>query len=236
MSNIALIHGPLPETNYQYKNVVVKGNFPLASQLVHPDTKYTIKHNFDLEGQTIELPPNCILAIDGGVIYNGTLVGDDSVLIDVNRLGNVLDNVIQTGTWKKQNIVNSINIGDITFGNAPEVVAIDNNGDVTLNFTFPKIPKVTQNSLSATIDPFTLNIWEETPTDIILGNYTEGFVNKYMIRFSTGDVSQEIEFPIFKNSNEEIINIKWNNVLTLEPNATYYISIIDEYGIITKFE
>lgn len=57
-----------------------------------------------------------------------------------------------------------------------------------------------------------------------------------MIRFSTGDVSQEIEFPIFKNSNEEIINIKWNNILTLEPNATYYISIIDEYGIITKFE
>jgi len=110
--------------------------------LVHPDTKYTIKHNFDLEGQTIELPPNCILAIDGGVIYNGTLVGDDSVLIDVNRLGNVLDNVIQTGTWKKQNIINSINVGDIIFGSNPEVTAIDNNGDVTLNFIFPKTPKI----------------------------------------------------------------------------------------------
>ena len=222
MSNTALIHGPLPETNYQYKNVVVKGNFPLASQLVHPDTKYTIKHNFDLEGQTIELPPNCILAIDGGVIYNSSeLVGLYILDFDAETLGK---------------FASAPHVGDVVFGSNPEVTAIDNNGDVTLNFIFPKTPKIIQNSLSATIDPFTLNIWEETPTDIILGNYTEGFVNKYMIRFSTGDVSQEIEFPIFKNSNEEIINIKWNNVLTLEPNATYYISIIDEYGIITKFE
>ena len=138
MSNTALIHGPLPETNYQYKNVVVKGNFPLASQLVHPDTKYTIKHNFDLEGQTIELPPNCILAIDGGMLYNGTLVGDDSILIDVNRLGNVLDNVIQTGTWKKQDVLNSLSIGTVISGDEPQVTITAEDGDAILNFVLPK--------------------------------------------------------------------------------------------------
>ena len=146
MSNTALIHGPLPETNYQYKNVVVKGNFSLASQLVHPDTKYTIKHNFDLEGQTIELPPNCILAIDGGMLYNGTLVGDDSILIDVNRLGNVLDNVIQTGTWKKQDVLNSLSIGTVISGDEPQVTITGKDGDAILNFVLPKGDKGEQGS------------------------------------------------------------------------------------------
>jgi hypothetical protein len=106
--------------------------------LIHPDTKYTIKHNFDLEGQTIELPPNCILAIDGGMIYNGTLVGDDSILIDVNRLGNVLDNVIQTGTWKKQDVLNSLSIGTVISGDEPQVTITGEDGDAILNFVLPK--------------------------------------------------------------------------------------------------
>ena len=45
------------------------------------NTKYIIKWNFDLQGQTITIPENCLLEFDGGSISNGTLVGDDTYVI-----------------------------------------------------------------------------------------------------------------------------------------------------------
>ncbi len=236
--NTVTISGPMSNTTSQFKTIVVKGNSSLSSQLIHPDTKYIIKHNFNLEGQTLSLPSNCILAIDGGSISNGTLVGKNSIIINVNRVDNILNNIIQSGTWKSVDFLKSINIGTITSGDEPDVIITGTSQEPILNFIFPKgnrIPKINQTYSSATIEPNTLNIWENVPSTITLGNQLEGYANEYMIRFSTDDVSPSITFPTFKNSDEEIINIKWGETLSLEPNATYEISIIDEYGAITKF-
>ena len=232
--NTAIIGGPTSGTNCQYKTMMIKVNVPLSSQLIYPDTKYIIKHNFDLENETIELPVNCIIAIDGGLLSNGTLIGNNSIIIDVNKVGNILDNITKLGVWKE----NSISIGTITSGDDPDVTVTGDENNPVLNFVFPrgnKVPKIIQTYSSATIEPNTLNIWNLVPSTIILGNPVEGYVNEYMIRFSTDDISPSIIFPTFKNSDEEIINIKWSETLSLEPNATYEISIIDEYGAITKF-
>jgi len=37
--------------------------------------KYIIKWDFDLGGQTIKVPKNCILEFDGGSLKNGTIIG-----------------------------------------------------------------------------------------------------------------------------------------------------------------
>lgn len=96
----AFIRGPIFDDNYQYKTVIVKGYQDLQSQLIYPNTKYVIKHNFDLNNESIEIPSNCIIAVDGGSLSNGTLIGNSSILLDVNGLGNTLDNIEKSGSWR----------------------------------------------------------------------------------------------------------------------------------------
>lgn len=298
--NKAIIKQKFPTIDevYRYKTLILSISQPLDVQLNESNIKYIIKYNFDLNGNTIEIPSNCIIAIDGGSISNGTLVGNNSILLNVNKVDNILFNVSKEGTWLDVDQLNSISIGTVTSGNIPEVTITKDGTNSILNFVLPKgkgilnisktntsglvdtytityddgststftvtngrdgeestqelktineetligvgniytyTPKVIQTYSSATIEPNTLNIWNSVPSTITLGNPIEGYVNEYMIRFSTDDISPSITFPTFKNSDEEIINIKWSETLSLEPNATYEISIIDEYGAITKF-
>lgn len=87
------------EVPVQYKTVIPKGTQSLAYQLSQSNAKYIIRYVFDLQGQTVHIPPNCILAIDGGQIINGTLVGDNTLLLNVNSVESILENVTQKGTW-----------------------------------------------------------------------------------------------------------------------------------------
>lgn len=48
------------------------------------DTIYEIRYAFNLGGASIEVPSNCILFFNGGQLYNGALVGDDTRIIRVN--------------------------------------------------------------------------------------------------------------------------------------------------------
>ena len=301
--NKAVIKQKFPTINeiYKYKTLILSITQPLDVQLNESNTKYIIKYSFDLEGNTIEIPSNCIIAIDGGSISNGTLVGNNSILLNVNKVDNILCNVSKEGTWLDIDQLNSISIGTVTSGNTPEVTITKDGSNSILNFVLPKgkgildisktntsglidtytityddgsistftitngkdgqngeesaqefktingetllgtgniytyTPKVIQTYSSVTIEPNTLNIWNSVPSTIILGNPIEGYVNEYMIRFSTDSISQSLSFPVFYNSNNERINIKWSDTVSLTPDTTYEISIIDEYGAITKF-
>lgn len=47
---------------------------PLTQEMVaDQDTIYVIRYEFDLQGKTINLPPNCTLKFDGGTLNNGTI-------------------------------------------------------------------------------------------------------------------------------------------------------------------
>lgn len=98
----AIISGPTSSPQKQYQQIVLLSNRDLIDQMIYPDTKYIIKHNFDLNGQTVNIPENCIIAIDGGSISNGILVGDNTILLNVNRADNILNNVTLSGTWGPQ--------------------------------------------------------------------------------------------------------------------------------------
>jgi len=52
----------------QHKNVLTQ------EMLGCEDCKYVIKWKYDLNGQTVEIPENCILEFDGGSLTNGTIV------------------------------------------------------------------------------------------------------------------------------------------------------------------
>lgn len=72
------VSGPVQPTS-TYKTKVLKGNHSFASQVTEPNMKYVIKHNFDLGGESVTIPANCVLEFDGGSLSNGTLIGNTEI-------------------------------------------------------------------------------------------------------------------------------------------------------------
>ena len=63
--------------------------------------KYVIKWDFDLNGKTITVPENCILEFDGGSLKNGTIVGQNTVFINVGDVDIWGENLTREGTWRE---------------------------------------------------------------------------------------------------------------------------------------
>ena len=65
------------------------------------NTKYVIKWDYDLNGQTITVPKNCILEFDGGTLKNGTIIGQDTVINNIGDLNNIFGrNLVKSGSWR----------------------------------------------------------------------------------------------------------------------------------------
>lgn len=90
-----------------YDKVVVKpnkkGNKNVLEQwmISSKHTKYVIKYDFNLEDTIIEIPEDCIIEIDCGSLQHGTLVGDNTILINTNDVDNALVDITLDGTWKE---------------------------------------------------------------------------------------------------------------------------------------
>ena len=87
-----------------YNIVTLKPNNNILTQemVQYPYTKYIIIYNFDLDGEIIEIPDHCILEINGGDIFNGTLIGNDTIVINTNNVDILKNNISTKGTWKSQ--------------------------------------------------------------------------------------------------------------------------------------
>ena len=76
--------------------VTLVSSTDFMKQVKNIDTIYVIKYDFDLKGETFELPKNCTLQFEGGTLKNGTLVGQDGIII-ANR--KIFTNVKVEGMW-----------------------------------------------------------------------------------------------------------------------------------------
>lgn len=77
-------------------NTKINKNVLLQDMINTPNTKYIIQYDYDLQGETINIPENCVLDFQGGSLTNGTIVGNNTVIIvpDKSRL-----DVTQQGTY-----------------------------------------------------------------------------------------------------------------------------------------
>lgn len=67
--------------------VILRKNKTFAEQINKENTIYEIRYNFDLDGQSVEIPENCILKLNGGKIINGTIaLNSAKVFPDFNSL------------------------------------------------------------------------------------------------------------------------------------------------------
>ena len=95
MNNVN-VSGPVQPTA-TYKTKVLKGNHSFASQVTEPNMKYVIKHNFDLGGESITIPENCVLEFDGGSLSDSNIVFNNTTIKAEN---NAFNNVRFTGSIK----------------------------------------------------------------------------------------------------------------------------------------
>lgn len=74
------------------------GNILQQSDMMDTNTIYEIRYDFDLNQQTIVIPINSILYINGGSLSNGKLTGNDTIIINYNILN--FDKIQFQGTFK----------------------------------------------------------------------------------------------------------------------------------------
>ena len=58
----------------------------LTQDMVNKEnTEYIIQYNYDLNGETITIPVNCILKLECGTIDNGTIICNNTVIVTYNK-------------------------------------------------------------------------------------------------------------------------------------------------------
>lgn len=86
------------------RNNIQNGKNILTQDMIdNENTIYHIQYDYDLDGETITIPNNCILQFDGGSFNNGVIIGDDTI-IDSNLVKIFNDDIILNGTWKVKGI------------------------------------------------------------------------------------------------------------------------------------
>ena len=79
---------------YLRKNIVGNKNVLTQAMINKANTIYVIQYDYDLKEASINIPENCVLQFDGGSLSNGTIVGNNTKVINLN-----VDRIILSGTW-----------------------------------------------------------------------------------------------------------------------------------------
>ena len=87
---------------------------------------------------------------------------------------------------------------------------------------------VNQSATTATIQPNVLNLWNEVASlDITLAPPTDtSIVNEYMVQFTSGATATQLMLPDI---------IEWMSEPTINANATYQLSIINNLAVIGEW-
>ena len=116
------------------KKVVLPRKAKLEQATKVPDSRYIIKHNFDLGGDTLVLAKNSLLYFRGGSIKNGVIVGNNTMILYRNKA--IFENIKIEGTWNvpivssemfadspKDNVLKELfNLSDNNFFNRVEIL------------------------------------------------------------------------------------------------------------------
>lgn len=80
---------------YLRKNIMEGKNVLLQKMISEPNTIYHIQYDYDLNGETIIIPENCVLKFNGGKLSNGTITYNNTYIENFNKS---YSNVVVTGT------------------------------------------------------------------------------------------------------------------------------------------
>lgn len=216
---------------YLRKNIS-DGKNVLTQQMINQEnTRYILQYDYDLNGQTITIPTNCVIEFEGGSISNGKLSGDvliesEDVVIFKNVEVNYIINEVHTSWFDSNQIqqaIDSINQGlvyvtDNIELNEPVIINKDNisiDGLDHIIYFNPSVP----SSVAISIQPVTGNssyIRNITLSNFILQPYSGNSNIEYFI--SARRVAQ------FNIDKVALYGFNWNAQNTvLVSNGMYMI-------------
>ena len=83
-------------------HVILRKNKSFAEQVIKENTIYEIRYDFDLNGEEITIPKNCVLNFQGGCLNNGTLKGNNTLI--KTKSDNIFNlNINLIGTFENVN-------------------------------------------------------------------------------------------------------------------------------------
>ena len=91
-----------------------------------------------------------------------------------------------------------------------------------------KVSVINQTATTVTIQPNVLNVWGEVASlDITLATPTDtSIANEYMVQFTSGETPTQLVLPD---------TIEWMSEPTINANATYQLSIINNLAVIGEW-
>lgn len=81
---------------------VQSGNMPSSLLMMKKDRTYTVSQMIDLKGETIMLPPNGTILFQGGILCNGTVVGNNTLIKGDKTL--LFRDVIIKGSFRNHSV------------------------------------------------------------------------------------------------------------------------------------
>ena len=76
--------------------IVLNKDISFVKQVKEKNKTYVIKYDFDLKGQTVKIPQDCVLKFVGGRLYNGQIIFDKTII--ESPLREFFDHISVSGT------------------------------------------------------------------------------------------------------------------------------------------
>lgn len=70
---------------YLRKNIAGGRNILTQQMINQENTRYILQYDYDLNGQTITIPNNCVIEFEGGSISNGNIQGNSTIIVSPSR-------------------------------------------------------------------------------------------------------------------------------------------------------
>lgn len=103
--------------------VILRKDKTFAEQVAQANTIYEIRYNFDLGGEDVDIPENCVLQFNGGMLRNGTLKVSNAKLD--SELKKIFDNITFNGKFFNGEIYPEW-VGAVGDGTTDDYVALQN--------------------------------------------------------------------------------------------------------------
>jgi hypothetical protein len=209
------------DVEYGLGRVEVTTDIPLESKqiIINENGTTTIEASEGFEGieqVNIEVivPTTALATLDKTIIENGEfefLPNDgeafDKVKIKINVTMDIIDNLLSNRT---------------------DASLSANQGRLLNNKKAEKIVVVNQTNNIVEIQPNVLNVWGEVAklTITLATPNDTSIVNEYMVQFASGATATTLVLPDI---------IQWLSEPTINPNATYQLSIVNNLAVIGEF-
>lgn len=183
--------------------VILRKNKTFAEQVTKENTIYEIRYDFDLNGEEITIPTNCVLKFEGGSLNNGTIIGTTTyILAKLQQIFN--KNIRLDGVWSNQKAY-------------PEWYGAKRNSDST-------------TALNCIINNTKFNIIHLQPYVYIVTD-TIKISRKIIFGNIDSKISNYngIAATIYNNSNKDTILIQYNNNTNIQDIQLYGIHL-EKYG------